>query len=95
MSKPKKPPLTPSELGDLQRQHARLAQLEAVQMLLFSMDCLGERHVTFQMEMNGIVESVIVKRCTQLELDDFIKTELARMADAPRGAGRAAAAPLT
>ena len=42
-----------------------------------TMEALSERNVTIQMEMNGILEPIIVKRCTQLELDEFIKSELA------------------
>jgi len=81
--------------AELQRQQARLMQIEAVQMLLFTMDVLGERSTTFQLELDGVLESVIVKRCTQLELDEFIKSELARQSDAARVAGRADGAPLT
>ena len=86
MSKRSNPPPDPV---DIQRQQARLMQIEAVQMLLFTMDVLGERSTTFQLELDGVLESVLVKRCTQLELDEFIKSELAAQGDAARGAGRA------
>lgn len=73
----------------------RCTQMDAIQMLLWTMDVLGERATTFQMELGGVLESVIITRCTQLEFDNFIKKVTAQAADAPRGAGRAADAPLT
>lgn len=84
----------PQSFAEIQQEHARLVQLEAIQMLLFTMDALGERTVTIQMEMNGVLESVLVKRCTQLELDEFIKTELARQSDAAPRSGAAPTARL-
>ena len=61
-------------------------------MPLMTMEALSERNVTIQMERNGILEPIIVKRCTQLELDEFIKSELARAERAQRAAP---APPLT
>jgi len=81
--------------GQIDKQQAQIAQIEAVQLLLFTMDVLGERRTTVQMEIEGVLESVIITRCTQLELEEFLKNVSARSADADREAGRAADAPLT
>jgi hypothetical protein len=68
----------------LDQDSARIAEMEGAQMLLYAMDALGEHVAGFQMEINGVVESVIVRRVSQTE---FVTI----MNDAARAAARASA----
>lgn len=58
--------------NDLDRHEARLAQMEGAQMLLYSMGILGERIVGFQLELDDVVESIIVRRVTQSEFESIM-----------------------
>jgi hypothetical protein len=72
----------------------RVYQAEAVNMLLTTMEILGERHLTIQTELDGVVENLLIRRCTEKELNDYVKNELAQ---GERGRAERAAppAPLT
>lgn len=74
MSKPPK---------DIEREQARLIQMEAVQMMLFAMEIMDEKIAGYQMEIDGVVQSLIVRRVSQQEFHAIME-EAGRVARATR-----------
>lgn len=68
---------------DFEREQARICQMEAVQMMLFAMQTMDERIAGYQLEMDGVTESLIVRRVSQAEFR-IIMEEAARDARAER-----------
>jgi hypothetical protein len=73
-------------LNEDEKDELRALQCEGAQMVLFGLVALGEDQGGFQTELNGIVESLIVRRVTQLELEAWAAERAA--AARQRGAAR-------
>ena len=58
---------------DIEREQARLVQMEAAQMMLFSMEVMGENIAGYQLEIDGVVQSLIVRRVSQVEFQTIMK----------------------
>ena len=68
---------------DIEQEQARLVQMEAAQMMLFSMEIMGENIAGYQLEIEGVVQSLIVRRVSQSEFHNIMK-EAATAAHAER-----------
>jgi hypothetical protein len=63
--------------------------MEAAQVMLFSMDILGEKVAGYQLEINGSLRSLVVRSVTESEFHYLMKAAAAD-ARAERGRGGAA-----
>lgn len=72
-----------SKRPDIEKEQARVMQMQAAQEFLFSMDVLGENVAGYQMEIEGVLQSLVVRRCSQAEFYTIMQ-EAARDARAAR-----------
>lgn len=73
---------------NVEREQARVAQMDAAQTMLFTMGVLDEKVAGYQLEIDGVVQCLIVRRVTQLEFLEIMKTAVAAAgARAQRGPG--------
>ena len=76
-----------SKNHNIEREQARLAQMDAAQTMLFTMEVLDEKFAGYQLEIDGVVQSLIVRRVTQAQFPQLIA---AAAADARAERGRPA-----
>ena len=79
-----------SKRPNVEAEQARAAQMDAAQTMLFTMEVLDERIAGYQLEIEGVVQSLVVRRVTQ---DEFTEVMRAAVADAARKRGGGGSAP--
>jgi hypothetical protein len=80
-------PDLPSESSALSRDVIRAIQADASQDMLFSMTALGDRVVGYQLEIEGVVLSLVCRSVTQTEFTEIMQ--------AARDAGTGGARPAS
>lgn len=67
-----------SKLSEEERDEMRSSQADAFQALLFTMDQLGERSAFMQLEIDGVLRSVVAREFTQQEFEDLMREVVVR-----------------
>lgn len=62
-----------SKRSDIEIQQLRDAQTDSMQALLFTLEELGESSAFLQLEMDGVLHFVAVRKLTQTEFDDLVR----------------------